>query len=148
MNAQEMFTRWNKVRQGLLDALDKLSDEQLDFTPRAGLWSVREIVVHIAGTEDGWLRHYAANRWHENLLKPADYPTRASLKTLLDEQHAVTTVQFADDIEAALARVCTLPWGPQVTMDWAVWHVMEHEIHHRGEIYLMLGLLGHEAPDV
>jgi hypothetical protein len=26
--------------------------------------------------------------------------------------------------------------------------VQEHEIHHRGEIYLMLGLMGMEAPDV
>jgi uncharacterized damage-inducible protein DinB len=47
-----------------------------------------------------------------------------------------------------MAQVCQLPWGAQVSMGWAVWHVLEHEIHHRGEIYLMLGLLGMEAPDV
>ncbi|MBE0697809.1 MAG: hypothetical protein IH586_12880 [Anaerolineaceae bacterium] len=27
-------------------------------------------------------------------------------------------------------------------------HVLEHEIHHRGEVILMLGLLGIEVPDV
>jgi uncharacterized damage-inducible protein DinB len=26
--------------------------------------------------------------------------------------------------------------------------VQQHEIHHRGEIYLMLGLMGMQAPDV
>jgi uncharacterized damage-inducible protein DinB len=26
--------------------------------------------------------------------------------------------------------------------------VQQHEVHHRGEIYLMLGLMGMEAPDV
>ena len=45
-------------------------------------------------------------------------------------------------------RTCNLAWGPQVGMEWVVWHVIEHEIHHRGEVYLMLGLLGMEAPDV
>jgi len=26
--------------------------------------------------------------------------------------------------------------------------VLEHEIHHRGEIFLMLGLMDMEAPDI
>ena len=148
MNARELFGHWNKVRKGLFAALDKLSDAQLDFTPREGLWSLRETVMHIAGTEEGWLRAYTANRWHENQLNSADYATVASLKALLDREHAVTAAQFAGDADAALAQVCQLPWGARVTMGWAVWHVLEHEIHHRGEIYLMLGLMGMEAPDV
>ncbi len=76
------------------------------------------------------------------------YPTIASLKALLAQEHAVTQKQFAADPNTALAQVCSLPWGAQVTMEWVIWHVLEHEIHHRGEIYLMLGLLGIEAPDV
>jgi uncharacterized damage-inducible protein DinB len=40
------------------------------------------------------------------------------------------------------------PWGAEVTLRWVIWHVLEHEIHHRGEIYLMLGMMGLEAPDV
>jgi uncharacterized damage-inducible protein DinB len=148
MDAKELFGHWNEVRSGLLAALDKLTDDQLDFTPRQGLWSLRETVVHIAGTEDGWLRGYTANRWHENPPQAADYPTIASIKVLLAEQHAITAAQFAENADAALAQVCSLPWGAQVTMGWAVWHVLEHEIHHRGEVFLMLGLMGMEAPDV
>jgi uncharacterized damage-inducible protein DinB len=49
MNAKELFGHWNEVRNGLLAALDKLTDAQLDFKPREGLWSLRETVVHIAG---------------------------------------------------------------------------------------------------
>jgi len=148
MNANELFGHWTDVRSGLLAALDLLSDTQLDFKPREGLWTLRETVVHIAGTEDGWLRFYAANHWHENIPQPADFPTVSALKDLLAQLHAITEDQFAQDPEAALAQICTLPWGGQVTMGWAVWHVLEHEIHHRGEVFLMLGLMGIEAPDV
>jgi uncharacterized damage-inducible protein DinB len=148
MNAQELFGHWSNVRSGLLEALDKLTDAQLDFRPRDGLWTLRETVTHIAGTEDGWLRYYAANRWHEDTFQAADYPTIDSLKTLLAEQHAKTEAQFAADPDAVLGEVRPLPWGKQVTMSWVVWHVLEHEIHHRGEVYLMLGLMGIEAPDV
>jgi uncharacterized damage-inducible protein DinB len=148
MNANELFAHWYDVRNGLLTALDKLTDAQLDFTPREGLWSLRETVTHIAGTEDGWLRFFTDNRWHENPPQVASYPTIASLKSLLSETHVITEKQFAKDFDTTLQKTCTLPWGGQVSMDWAVWHVIEHEIHHRGEIFLMLGLMGIEAPDV
>ncbi len=156
MEAQELFQHWNEVRRGLLTALDKLSDAQLDFKPRPELWSLRETVVHIAGTEQGWLRCYTANRWHATPPQAADYPTLEALKALLAREHALTEKQFTlssdssagNTLDAALAQVCALPWGAQATMGWAVWHVIEHEIHHRGEVYLMLGLMGIEAPDV
>jgi uncharacterized damage-inducible protein DinB len=148
MNPSETLQRWEQVRAGLLSALDLLNDAQLDFTPRAGLWSLRETVMHIAGTEEGWLRCYTANRWHENQFEASNYPTVASLKVLLADVHAVTAAQFAQDPDALFGQVCQLPWGRETTMDWAVWHVLEHEIHHRGEVYLMLGLMGMDAPDV
>ncbi len=148
MNAEELFQHWSAVRAGLIAGLDKLADAQLDFTPRDGLWSLRETVVHIAGTEDGWLRCYTANQWHANPPEAKNYPTLESLKRLLAEAHARTQAQFAQEADRLLEQVCQLPWGAQVSMGWAVWHVLEHEIHHRGEIYLMLGLMGIEAPDV
>jgi uncharacterized damage-inducible protein DinB len=40
------------------------------------------------------------------------------------------------------------PWGEKLASDWTILHVLEHEVHHRGEIYLMLGLLGVDAPDI
>ncbi len=109
---------------------------------------MRRTVVHIANTEDVWLRYYTANRRPENLPQAKDYPTVESLKTLLAEVHARTQAQFAQKPDNLMEQICQLPWGNQVSMGWAVWHVLEHEIHHRGEIYLMLGLMGMEAPDV
>jgi hypothetical protein len=38
MNALELFGHWHEVREGLVQTLDKLTDEQLDFVPREGLW--------------------------------------------------------------------------------------------------------------
>lgn len=148
MDSQDLFNHWSEVRKGLYLALDKLADAQLDFTPREGLWSLRETVVHLAGTEDGWLRYYTANKWHENPPQAAEYSTISSLKKLMDEIHERTEKQFGNDIESKMKQICKLPWGSETTMGWAVWHVIEHEIHHRGEIYLMLGLMGFEAPDV
>jgi len=151
MNAQELFAHWRDVRQGLNQALDQLQNEQLAFRPREGLWSLRETVCHIAGTENSWFRCYVTRElssWEEADFNPADYLGVEELKTLLAEVHARIEAMYAQDGDRKLKEMVTLPWGPQVEHEWVAWHVLEHEIHHRGEIYLMLGLLGMEAPDV
>ena len=56
MDAKLVFGHWNDVRQGLLQVLDLLKDNQLAFCPREGLWSLHETVCHIAGCEDSWFR--------------------------------------------------------------------------------------------
>jgi len=30
-----------------------------------------------------------------------------------------------------------VPWGESIPLFWIVWHVVEHEIHHRGELSLL-----------
>jgi uncharacterized damage-inducible protein DinB len=151
VNAQELFAHWRDVRQGLYQALGQLTDEQLAFSPREGLWSLHETVCHIAGTEEGWFRIFVTHElggWEEAGYKPADYPGVNELKALLAEVHARVEAMYARDGDRLLKLLVTLPWGPQVEQEWITWHVLEHEIHHRGEIYLMLGLMGMEAPDV
>ncbi|MHB1355218.1 MAG: DinB family protein [Anaerolineae bacterium] len=152
MDDRELLKHWDEVRSGLCAALDLLRDEQLAFVPREGLWSLGQVACHIAGCEEGWLRHMACGRWSgpDTDYQLANYPTVAALKQLLAEVHAHTTAEFAaaPDLASRLDQPAALPWGATVTWRWAVWHVLEHEIHHRGEIYLMLGLQGMEAPDV
>ena len=152
MDDKELFEHWDQVRTGLNQALDPLRDEQLAFTPREGLWSLGQVACHIAGCEEGWLRDLCFGRWSrpEADYKLQGYPTVAALKQLLAEVHARTAAELATapELTGRLDQPATLPWGPTVSWRWAVWHVLEHEIHHRGEIYLMLGLLGMEAPDV
>lgn len=62
-------------------------------------------------------------------------------------------------IQAALAR-----WVPtdleevfyrtyqgqsyELSRHWAVWHTLEHDLHHGGELSLILGIHGLAAPDI
>ena len=149
MNAAELFSHWKEVRQGLYAALDLLADEQLAFVPREGLWSLRTVALHIATAEEGWFRYIATqelDEWPE--VDESDYPTVAAIKAVLNQVHARTEAYLQTLDLMDLDRVITTFWGAQVSLRWIIWHVLEHEIHHRGEIYLMLGLMGMEAPDV
>lgn len=150
MNARELFGHWAVVRRDLFRALDTIADEQLDFVPREGLWSLGTVVRHIANAEEGWFR-YAITReldkWAPRYGAEA-YPTVESIKHLLAEVHTRTEA-YLETLDAdRLDEVLETPWGERLSPREIIWHVLEHEIHHRGEIFLMLGLMGMEAPDI
>ncbi len=149
MTADQLFSHWSEVRVGLLLALDQLTDEQLSFVPREGLWSLRTVALHIATAEEGWFRYIATgelDQWPE--VDDTDYATVASIKALLTQVHSRTEAYLQTLHATDLDRVITTFWGAKVSLRWIIWHVLEHEVSHRGEIYLMLGLMGMEAPDV
>jgi len=118
MNAKELFGHWTQVRRDLFRALDRLTDEQLEFVPHKGLWSLGTVARHIANAEDGWFR-YAVTReldeWPAGFTAE-DYPTVTSIKRLLTEVHARTEAYLetldADELDEALE----MPWGAKLSV--------------------------------
>jgi uncharacterized damage-inducible protein DinB len=150
MSLPALLGFWRKVRGGLLQALAMLSDEQLAFVPREGLWSLGLVAWHIAHTEDGWFRYAVArelDQWPAG-PSPADYADISSVAAALDRVHTHTEAVLGQMDPAGLDNRADIPWDEDITLREIIWHVIGHEIHHRGEIYLMLGLMGMEAPDV
>ena len=150
MKVDEYLGRWRAVRRGLIIALEMLGDDQLAFVPREGLWSLGTVARHIANAEEGWFR-YVVTRELPNWpgeYSAREYPTVGSIAALLREVHSRTESYLGSAGSGALDRQVDLPWGEVLTLHDIVWHVLEHEIHHRGEIYLMLGMMGLGAPDV
>jgi uncharacterized damage-inducible protein DinB len=145
-----LFGHWEVVRRYLVEALQLLEDCQLDFVPREGLWSLGETARHIARAEEGWFR-YAVTREHSEwpaAYTAREHPTVGSVVGLLREVHGRTEAFLEKTDVAELDQLVELPWDEKLTLREIVWHVLEHEIHHRGEIFLMLGLMGMEAPDI
>ncbi len=148
-----VLAEWARARGTLLAALDTLPEEQRHFVPRPGLWTPVQQVLHIAGAEEGWLRHVLTGElddWPPAYMGTAfelePVSTVASLKVLLGEVHARTETYLRGLTDADLERVVETSWGQTYTVEGIFRYVMEHEIHHRGELYLILGLLGIDVP--
>ncbi len=150
MNLKQLFGHWEIVRQGLVEVVEKFTEEDLDKRPFPESWSVREIIYHIANTEAGWI-HYAAQgeltAWPDPYTAAA-YPHIADILALLKTIHTQTEVWLATLGLQDLSRVVSFGDGQIFTLQWIIWHVIEHEIHHRGELSLFLGQLGREGLDV
>ena len=64
----------------------------------------------------------------------------------LEDCHRGAMAIFAGLTEEDLRRKCTTPAGTPITT-WKWLRAMaEHEVHHRGQIYFMLGLLDVPVP--
>ena len=149
MKVDQIFNHWQQVRHDLLVTIDKFSQEELAYTPFKGSWPVGQIMLHIADCEDNWLHGVVRQE-----IKPwvfyalADYHTKDAIKEMLDRAHR-KTVAFLEGLEVVdLQKQYHTPDNESFSLYWIIWHVLEHEIHHRGELSLALGLLGREGLDV
>lgn len=149
MQLNQFFSHWDQIHQDTLATLDKFSQEELSCVAYQGGMPVGQIALYIAAAEEGWFRLIAMQ---ERSAWPSDYtlesyPTRTAIKILLGEVHAKTMAYLSTLALDDLERVISSPWG-DFSLRFIIWHVLEHEIHHRGELSLILGTLGREGLDV
>ncbi len=79
---------------------------------------------------------------------PDDFPTVASIRDLLAAVHE-STVEYLESLaDSAWEAEIVTPWGARMPLVELVDHVMEHEVHHRGELSLILGMIGRKGLDV
>jgi len=149
MKLSQMFAHWEQVRADLLTTIDKFSEEELAYSPYPGCWSIGKTMLHIADCEDYWLHVVVEPSLPPDFLyELADYPTKTAIKTKLDQAHQRTLVLLDKLDERNLTDGRQTPRRETFTVGWIIWHVLEHEIHHRGELSMALGLLGREGLDV
>lgn len=149
MKLSGMFNHWEQVRADLLATIDKFGDDELTFAPFTGSWSVGKIMLHIAETEDFWLHSVVRGELDPGIdYKLADSPNKLAIKRALERARSRTVPLLDGLTESDLDTRYTLPNGELLTLRWIIWHVIEHEIHHRGELSLALGLLGRQGLDV
>lgn len=145
------YNGW-KIYQGLLiKAITPLSSDQLSAQAAPHLRSIGQIAAHIVAARAGWF-HGFLGEGSANLGALAQWDRKdASARTAVELVHGLeTTWQL---IQNALRRwtpddlAVTFPteWRGRKYMlsrQWVVWHVLEHDLHHGGELSLSLGVQG------
>jgi uncharacterized damage-inducible protein DinB len=149
MDPAYLLARWESVRAGLLATIAKIGDDDLSFTPYPGAWSVQRLLLHIEQEERGEFGYGIARTLAEF---PPDYPmeqypTVAAITALMAEVHAETTRYLRALSAEDLERTVITPWGARSQLIELFDHMIEHEVHHRGELSLILGMLGREGLD-
>jgi uncharacterized damage-inducible protein DinB len=149
MKPDQLFKHWEQVRQQLYETIDKFQESELTYQPFSTSWTVGQIMLHIAEVEELWIGSIVLKEATPSLeYELADYPTKAKIKRVLKKSHQHTEKLLAGLEEVDLQKKYHTENDAILSLYWILWHVVEHEIHHRGELSLILGLLGREGLDV
>ena len=115
--------------------------DALEWAPAPGKFTFGDLVRHLAGIER-WMYaetvHGRPSRYQGHGRDLADGP--AATLAYYDRLHAESRALFAALDDAALDRRATTPAGAPITTWKWLRAMLEHEAHHRGQLYLMLAL--------
>ena len=123
--------------------------EQLEWSPREGVFSPGDLLRHIAGTERYMFAENACCRpsrypGHGRELADGYDEVFAYFDRLHEESLAILRALTPDDLESR----CTTVGGAAISVAKWLRAMVEHEVHHRGQLYSLLGLLGVPAPSL
>ncbi len=160
MTRQQLLDKrdfFNLVHGITLRAIQTFADNELDFRPKPGMRTPRELVFHIYGQEqalaegarDGSFTMELANR--SNPEDPSRIAAVGALATVTDAAgyaracHDVAERIFRAMSEDDVVRPVNSPFGTYPAWQYLVFAYDEHW-HHRGQLYTYLRLLGKEPP--
>ncbi len=148
LQVQYDYCCWANNR--LLGVISQLAVE--DFTrPVAGSYgSVRNTIVHVLSAEAGWLERCGGPKRGPR-LKAEDFPTIDSVVQKWQTVEAQWRAFLASSTDEDLARIVEFSIDPSVKhalpLQELVLQASTHGVHHRGQVALLLRLLGRVPGD-
>jgi len=141
------YNRW--ATEQFLDALSRLTAEEVGRDLKSSFPSLLATLVHMLGAEWVWLE-----RWHGR--SPTGFPDAAALasvasaRTRWDALRADQKAYLDGLVDADLTRPVTYRnlAGNEFTQPLGeiLRHVVNHATYHRGQLTTLLRQLGHGAP--
>lgn len=122
-------------------------ESALDWAPAPGAYTCADIVRHLAAAGRFLFAEIAlgGRSRYPGHGKSLAYG-REGILAYLDAMHEQTMAMLQTLDEAAIERRVTTPAGAEIPAWRWLQLMVEHEAHHRGQLYLMLRMLGVETP--
>jgi len=138
---------WDSLRARTRRVVACIPPDEIEWTHRAGAFTLGDLVRHLATIERYLYAETVAGR-------PSRYPGcgrgladgHDTVLAFLDRLHAESKEIIGALRDEDLNAKCRTPADVEITT-WKWLRAMcEHEIHHRGQIYLMLNMLQVPTP--
>lgn len=164
-NLAQVFDGWNGYQTSLLHAVAPLTATQLSWRPAPDRRSVGEVIRHIGLGRITWFSRCGAPGWEEAALGVPHWHTDGD-----GSRHPLEESVPCDDA-SILSEWLAQSWKPlqrmlnewtvddlsqnyahrfrgtdyTVSRQWTVWRIMSHDVHHGGQLAMMLSIQGIDA---
>ncbi len=152
------YRGWGTYQQNLVKVIAPLSTEQLTLPTAPGHWTIGMVAQHLVANRVWWFQVWMGEG-DPDLAPIAHWDPADDV-----EQDPLSAAELVSGLEATWGMVhdALERWNPThldevfqapaalreeerdlfppVSRQWIIWHVLEHEIHHGGELTLALGM--------
>jgi uncharacterized damage-inducible protein DinB len=138
---------FEKVRGRTLRVVNRIPPDKIDWTYKPGKFTFADLIRHLAAIERYM---YAENA----RLKPSRYPGHGpeladgheAVLAFFNRMHSESVEILRRLTDEDLKKKCVTPGGAAISVWKWLRAMIEHEAHHRGQLYLYLAMIGEEAP--
>lgn len=138
---------YEKIRQRTRRVIDCIPPQHFDWAYQEGKFTLADLIRHLAAIERYMFAENARGR-------PSRYPGHGreladgseAVLAYFEEMHRQSMEIFSALTPQDLVQKCRTPSGMPITVWKWLRAMLEHEIHHRGQIYLYLALLDVPTP--
>ncbi len=155
---KHVYEGWEGYQQSLVDAIAPLTGEQLASRPAPDLRSVGELASHIAVGRIDWFNRMGAPGSAELVRQVAAAGPESAMAQ--DAGALVHWLEASWDMIAMtldqwtvsdLHKTYRLSFQGQIyaiSRQWTIWRILSHDIHHGGQLAVMLGIQGIAIPEL
>ena len=147
-----IYDNWKGYQNHIRESVAPLTAEQLALRAAPDLRTIGENTAHIIGCRAGWFNHFLGEDGGAEIKEMAEWdvpgaPPRsaAELAQGLDRTWQFMAGCIARWSDADMQKTFPDDWdGKKVDLSraWVIWHVLEHDLHHGGELSFTLGIHG------
>lgn len=138
---------FESIRGRTLRVAAVIPPEAIEWSYKEGAWSFGDLLRHLGAIERYMFAENACGR-------PSAYPGHGreladgydAVLAFVARLHAESVALLRELTPEDLARPCPTPGGASLAAWKWLRAMVEHEVHHRGQIYAMLGMLGVPTP--
>jgi uncharacterized damage-inducible protein DinB len=145
----ELATYFDRIRERTMRVVGCVPAERLEWTYKPGKFTFGDVMRHLASIERWMFAENARQR-------PSRYPGHGreladgydAVVAYMRRMHAESMEIFISLGEEDLDRKCLTPGGAELRVGKWLRAMIEHEAHHRGQLYLYCSMLDIPTPPI
>jgi len=144
---QSFIDYFNKIRERTMRVVASIPPDKVEWRAAAGKFTLGDLARHIAATERNVFAECACggrNRYAGCGRELAEGYNE--IVRFMERMHGESMAMLAQLSDGQLQQKCQSADGTPMTTWKLLRSMVEHEVHHRGELYAYLGVLGVSVP--
>ncbi len=139
-----LISTWNRVHKQSLRVMSVVPADRMDWRPSEGMFTMRELVWHLPESELGFVRTAMAGST-EKVALDLSTSSPEEIVSVFEDQHKRLVEEVATLDEEKMNEEIEV-FNRRMRRKILLWSMTEHEIHHRGQLYTYLRLVGVAPP--